>query len=81
MSDPRLHSVLWRRLVEVLALEPTDAFNADTARQAIVGSQIEGAMCAPLIVDGKRRTGHFANWYAAVFGRELDGRAIKRAQA
>ncbi len=67
MSDPRLHSLLYRRLLDVLALEEGEAFTEDTARAAIVG-YCEGAVCCRWPqVDGKART--FEAVFQAVFGK------------
>jgi hypothetical protein len=71
-------AVLRLRMIQVLALDedtpPTDepAFYA----QAIKAERLAGAMCAR--VDGGRRALNFADYFAAVFGVDLDGKALKK---
>lgn len=79
MSIPSLHQALYRRLIEVLALEPGEPFTEETARAAIVGF-CEGAVCCRWPrVDGKVRT--FEAVFEAVFDRKLDGGALKKKAA
>lgn len=78
-SAPTLHSVLYRRLVEILALDPTAPFTADTARDAIRGN-VEGAVCCRIpLVEGRVRC--FEDVYEAVFAQKLDGRPLTKRKS
>lgn len=67
-ADPK---VLEARLRSVLALD--GPFCKEAARDCIERERIAGAFCARL----PGITGHFANWYGAVFGEDLSGKPWK----
>lgn len=76
MADPKLHSLLRTRLVEVLAMEPNEPFTEETARAAITGF-CEGAVCCRWPqVDGRART--FEAVFEAIYGKKLDGSVARK---
>lgn len=79
MSVTALHSILYRRLIAILAIEPTEPFTEETARSAITNF-CEGAVCCRWpSVDGKVRT--FEAVFQEVFGKKLDRSVVKKRGA
>jgi hypothetical protein len=74
-------STLRRRLIDVFGIDPDTPPTDEPAfyAQAIKAERLQGAMCAR--VDGGRRALNFADYFAAVFGVDLDGRVVKRKGA
>jgi hypothetical protein len=68
---PATAHTLHERLIQSHAMEPGESFNEDTARSACAA--ISQVMCAR--INGRGAT--FGQYFAQVFGRTIDGKAVK----
>lgn len=66
---------LFRRLRQIGAIDIQGVGDSDDARDAIEHYQCAWAVCARI----NGRVASFANYYAQVYGRTLDGKRLKGA--